>query len=544
MIQYIFLFLAGLALFLLGMVKLSEQMQRVFSSRIREYIRISVKKPFYGLLVGLVTTIFFQSSSATTLLTIGLVSAGLVSFYHSLGIILGADIGTTLTIQLVVWKVTDISPVFLIGGVGLYFIGKDRLKIIGEALLYFGTIFYGLSLIGQASVPLKDSPAFTSYFLSAQNPMIGFLIGLVFTAIVHASAIPISMLVMLGMQGLISIDNALPIVIGANVGTTATALMGCIASDINGKRTALAHLIFKCTGALVSMILLVQFIDVLKAASSNIAQQVAFGHFIFNFVVVVLFIFFLVPFSRFVLRILPGDQEVIPLWPEYLHTKYLGEPQQALACVRNELKRQIVLAEKMCREALEQFIKYRTSRQRNVMYMELVMDNLQSEITAYLWSTSCGALSEPLTKQLFAYSSFAYDIERMGDRSVNLAELAEQKFKRKAHFTPAANEELHTIGILVLENLNDAIKLVDKKDIDIIRIVMERERRIDVKIKNAIGAHLERFYKKMCIAEAGPIYVDVLINLERISDHCRLIAQLTNDLEQDVFDVADTVIDN
>ncbi len=536
MTPYIFLFLAGLALFLLGMVKLSEQMQRVFSSRIREYIRISVRKPFYGLIMGLVTTIFFQSSSAATLLTMGLVSAGLVSFYHSLGIILGADIGTTLTIQLVVWKVTDISPVLLIAGIGLYFTGKDRLKTIGEALLYFGTIFYGLSLIGQASAPLKDSPAFVSYFLSAHHPIIGFLIGLVFTAIVHASAIPISMLVMLGIQGLISIDNALPIVIGANVGTTVTALMGSIASDINGKRTALAHLIFKCSGALVSMLLLAQFIGLLKAASPNIAQQVAFGHFIFNFVIVVIFIWVLRPFSQLVLRILPGEQEVIPLWPEYLQTRYLAEPRKALVCVRNELKRQIVLSEKMCRTALEQYITFKTVKQRNVMYMELVMDNLQAEITKYLWGISCGALSEPLTRQLFAYSSFACDIERIGDRSVNLAELAEQKTRRKGHFTPAANEELRTIGTLVLENLNDAIKLIDEKNIDVIRVIMERERRIDVKIKNAIGAHLERFYKKMCVAEAGPIYVDVLVNLERISDHCRLIAQLTNELEENLLD--------
>ncbi len=543
MVPYIFLFLAGLALFLLGMFKLSEQMQRVFSSRIREYIRISVKKPFYGLLVGLVTTIFFQSSSAATLLTMGLVSAGLVSFYHSLGIILGADIGTTFTIQLVVWKVTDISPVFLIGGIGLYFIGKDRLSVIGEALLYFGTIFYGLSLIGQASVPLKDSPVFTSYFLSAQHPIMGVLIGLIFTAIVQASAIPISMIAMLGMQGLISIDNALPIVIGANVGTTATALIGCIASDINGKRTALAHLVFKCTGAVASLVLLAQFINILKAASSNIAQQVAFGHFIFNLIIVLMFIFLLDPFSRIIRKILPGDQKVIPLWPEYLNTKYLQNPPQALVCVRSELKRQIVLAEKMCREALEQFIKFKARKQDNVMYMELVMDNLQAEITRYLWEISCGALSEQLTKLLFTYSSFAYDIERIGDRSVNLAELAEQKAKRKAHFTPTANEELRAIGILVLENLNDAIKLVEKKDINVIRTVMERERRIDVKIKNAIGAHLERFYKKMCLAEAGPIYVDVLVNLERISDHCRLIARLTNELEQNVVNMADTVMD-
>ena len=204
MVHHIFLFLAGLALFLLGMLKLSEQMQRVFSSRIREYIRFSVRKPFYGLIAGLVTTIFFQSSSATTLLTMGLVSAGLVSFYHSLGIILGADIGTTLTVQLVVWKVTDIAPLFLFGGIALYFLGRDRLKTIGEALLYFGTIFYGLSLIGDAAAPLKDNPVFSRYFLSAQNPLLALLLGLVFTGIVQASAIPISMLVMLGMQGLMS----------------------------------------------------------------------------------------------------------------------------------------------------------------------------------------------------------------------------------------------------------------------------------------------------------------------------------------------------
>ncbi|OPX99791.1 MAG: Na+/Pi-cotransporter [Syntrophorhabdus sp. PtaB.Bin047] len=533
MIHHIFLFLAGLALFLLGMLKLSEQMQRVFSSRIREYIRFSVRQPFYGLVMGLVTTILFQSSSATTLLTMGLVSAGLVSFYHSLGIILGADIGTTLTIQLVVWKVTDISPLFLFGGIILHFLGKDRLKVIGEALLYFGTIFYGLSLIGDAAAPLKESPAFTRYFLSTQNPLTGLLIGLVFTGIVQASAIPISMLVMLGMQGLISLDNAVPIVIGANIGTTATAIIGSVASNVNGRRTALAHLIFKCAGALVCMALLHPFIAVLKTISSSIAQQVALCHFLFNFVMAGIFIFFLTPFSNVIRRILPGEHAVIPVWPEYLDTKRLAEPREALLCVRSELERQIALAQRMLRESLELFITYRKNRQQNVTYMELVMDNLQTEITTYLWGISCGSLSQPLTKKLFAFSSFAYEIERMGDRSVNLGELAEQKSRRKAHFTPAANEELRDIGTLVLENLADTARLVEKKDLALIRIVVERERRIDVKIQNAIANHLERFYRKFCVAEAGPIYVDVLVNLERISDHCRVIARLTNELEED-----------
>ncbi len=533
MTQHIFLLLAGLALFLLGMLKLSEQMQRVFSSRIREYIRFSVKKPLYGLIMGLFTTILFQSSSATTLLTMGLVSAGLVSFYHSLGIILGADIGTTLTIQLVVWKVTDISPLFLLGGIILYFVGKGRVKVIGEALLYFGTIFYGLSLVGDAATPLRNSPLFTRYFLSTQNPLMGLFIGLVFTAIVQASAIPISMLVMLSLQGLISIDNAVPIVIGANIGTAATALIGSVASDLNGRRTAISHLIFKCSGALVSMAFLVPFIGLLKAASQNTAQQIALGHFLFNFITVAIFIFILVPFSKTVQKILPGENEIVPLWPEYLDTKHLGDPDRALACVRNELNRQITLAQKMLGDALDLFAKYKNNKQQNIAYMELVMDNLQAEITTYLWGISCATLSQQLTKRLFAFSSFAYGIERIGDRSVNLAELAEQKFKRKAHFTPAANVELRDIGTLVLENLADAVSLIEKKDVARIRVVIERERRIDVKIKKATENHLDRFYKKLCVAEAGPIYVDVLVNLEHISNHCRLIAQLTNELEEE-----------
>lgn len=533
MVHHIFLFLAGVALFLLGMLKLSEQMQRVFSSRIREYIRFSVRKPFYGLIAGLVTTIFFQSSSATTLLTMGLVSAGLVSFYHSLGIILGADIGTTLTVQLVVWKVTDIAPLFLFGGIALYFLGRDRLKTIGEALLYFGTIFYGLSLIGDAAAPLKDNPVFSRYFLSAQNPLLALLLGLVFTGIVQASAIPISMLVMLGMQGLMSIDNAVPIVIGANIGTTVTALIGSLASDVNGRRTALAHLIFKCSGALVCILFLSPFVAVLKAMSSSIAQQVALCHFLFNIVIVFIFMFLLTPFSNAIRRIIPGEHAVIAMWPEYLDTKHLGNPDMALVCVRSELKRQIALAQRMLLESLELFIAYRRNKRQNVMYMELVMDNLQTEITTYLWGISCGALSQPLTKKLFAFSSFAYDIERMGDRSMNLGELAEQKFRRKAHFTPAANEELRDIGTLVLDNLADAGRLIEKKDIALVRVIVEREHRIDVKIRNATGKHLERFYKKLCLAEAGPIYVDVLVNLEHISNHCLVIARLTNELEEE-----------
>jgi phosphate:Na+ symporter len=529
----ILLFITGVALFLFGMLKLSAGMQTAFSSRIRQYIRFSVKKPLYGLAGGLLSTIIFQSSSATTLLTIGLVSAGLINFYQSLGIILGADIGTTLTIQLVVWKVTTISPILLFAGIMIYFFGRERLKTIGEAILYFGIIFYGLSLIGDATIPLKENEFFIYFFRETKNPFIGFLIGLIFAALVHASAIPIGILVILGQQGLITIENAFPIILGANVGTTATALLGSMVTDINGKRSAVAHLIFKCCGAFICLIILPFFVMFLKYISSNIAQQIAFGHFFSNLLIVIMFIFLLRPFSNLVKKIIPGKEEALALWPEFLDPKCLFDPEKALSCVKKELGREIMLAQKMLRDSLNLVDTYKESKRQDIMYIELILDNLQTEITQYLWSISCGELSPALTKKLFAFSSFTYDIERMGDHSVNIAELAESRYKRLAFFSDAAYEELRDIGGFVMENLADASSLIEQKDVTKIRNVFERKRRVDIKIKGAVEKHLKRFYEKVCRAEAGPIYVDILVNLEGISDHCQLIAELVDGLEDE-----------
>jgi len=239
MVNSILLFITGLVLFLFGMIKLSELMQQQLSGSIRDYLKISVARPVYGFFMGIVSTLLLQSSSATTLLTMGVVSAGLISFYHSLGIILGADIGTTLTAQLVVWRFTTISPfIILVGGI-LMFTGKDRLRSYGEAIFYFGLIFFGLNLTSEATAPLKNNQSFIRFFQEAKNPLIGVCIGAVFTGIVQASAIPVGIMVIMGQQGLISIDNAVPVVFGANIGTTVTALLGSLVLNINAKKKCL-----------------------------------------------------------------------------------------------------------------------------------------------------------------------------------------------------------------------------------------------------------------------------------------------------------------
>ena len=500
-------------------------MQGLFSGRIRTYIRLSVKKPVYGLLLGVVSTVLFQSSSATTLLTVSIVSAGLISFFHSLGILLGADIGTTLTAQLVVWKVTNISPVIVFLGGILSFAGKEKWKSIGEAILYFGLIFYGLSLIGDATAPVKENALFVRFFQEAKNPFIGLGIGLVFTAIVQASAIPISILIILGQQGLVSLEGALPIVFGANIGTTATAILGSIVTNINGKRSAVSHVLFKLIGVIVCLIFLPVFLRLLKQLSPDIAQQIAFGHFILNVLITIIFMFFLKPFSLFVEKIIPGTNQVLPLWPEFLDEQCLTTPEEALVCVKKELGREIVLTQKMLITSLSLIHAFKPAKQRDISYIELVVDNVQTEITQYLWNISCGQLTPALSKKLFAFSTVVYDIERIGDRSTNIVELAESKHKRNAIFSEPAEKELSEIGNLVLKNLDDTVMLIELRDTKRIQDVFERHLQVVLAIKAATEKHMERFYQKVCLAEAGPIFVDMLVNLERISDHCQIIAE-------------------
>lgn len=532
MINGLFLFITGMTFFLFGMIKLSAHMQGLFSGRIREYIRLSVKKPIYGLLLGIVSTIFFQSSSATTLVTVSIVSAGLISFYHSLGIILGADIGTTLTAQLVVWKVTAISPVIIFLGGILFFVAKSKWKSIGEAVLYFGLIFFGLSLIGDATAPLKDNELFIRFFQEARNPFVGIGIGLVFTAIVQASAIPIGILIILGQQGLISLEGALPIVLGANIGTTATAILGSMVTNINGKRSAVAHVLFKLLGVVVCLVFFPVFLSLLKQLSPDIAQQIAFGHFALNILITVIFIFLLRPFSMFVEKIIPGTDQVVPLWPEFLEEQCLTKPDEALVCVKKELGREIALTQKMLSTSLALIPDFKPDKQRDISYIELVVDNVQAEITQYLWNVSCGQLTPSLSKRLFAFSSIVYDIERIGDRSTNIVELAESKHKRNAIFSEPAKAELKEIGELVMKNLDDAAMLIEKRDTNRIQDVFERHVQVVVAIKAATEKHLVRFYQKMCRAEAGPIFVDMLVNLERISDHCLVIAEHIRSIEE------------
>ena len=532
MIEEIVLFSSGLILFLFGMFKLSAEVQKLFSNiRLRRYFKYAIEKPIYGVITGTISTILFQSSSATSVLTVGMVSAGLISFYQSLGVILGADIGTTITVQLVVWKFTDISPIFIVFSGILWLTGKGKWKSIGEAMFYFGLIFFGLSIAGQATAPLKNSPTFINFFQETKNPLLGVGVGLLFTAIVQASAIPISILVILAQQGLMTIDNSLPIVFGANIGTAVTALLAGLVANTSGKRSALSHFLFKIFGAVICLGILPVFIRILESFSSSVAQQIALGHILFNLLIVTIFIFLLKPFSRLIERILPGKEEVLPVWPIFLDEKFLSKPEDALECVKKELQREIVLAQRMFSESLDLISDFSLGKRREILYIELIVDNLQAEISGYLHKIS-GQPSPELSSKLLAFAAMVSDIERIADHCVNLSELSEDRHQAKTTFSEMAEAELGEIEKLIAENLEDAVSLFEKRDEEKIRAIFERERKVNLKVKEATERHIERFYMGICQVAAGPIFIEVLLNLERISDHCENIAEYIEALNE------------
>ena len=522
---------SGIVLFLIGMIRLSSSIRRLVDARVKELIKYAVDRPLYGLVTGICSAVAFQSSSASVALTIGLVSAGLISFYSSLAIVLGADIGTTLTVQFVVWHFTDFSPFFVsIGGL-LWLTRRGPWRKAGEMLFYFGLIFFGLDLVRQASLPLKQSQAFINFFSQTKNPLFGIGLGMVVTAVVQASAIPIAILAVLAQQDLILLENAVPVVMGANIGTTVTALLAGTVANVSGKRTAVSHLIFKCAGVLICIVILPFFLETLKGLSGSVAQQIAWAHFLLNLIIVAVFIFLLRPFAALMNKVLPGEDEILPVWPEYLNKKDLINPVKSLEHVHRELLRQTRLVQIMFARSLRQMEHFEEGRRRDIAYIEMIVKNLRMQIVRFLWKVSGRQLSEQLSKKVFAFTALAGDIKSIGSHIQSMSILATQKAEQGIGFSVCGEREFQDVVSLVERNLNDAAKLLEIFNPEIVRDILRREETVDFKVKESLDNHLKRFHLRQCSPEAGPFFVEMLGHLERISDLCNNVAEYVRDIQ-------------
>lgn len=525
LVKQILLFLTGLILFLLGIFQLNSEMQKIFSLRIRRYIKNLVKKPIYGILSGLSVTGIFQSSATTIVIIMGLVSAGLVSFFNSLGVILGADIGTTITAQLVVFKITTIAPIFILIGSLIWLLGRDKKKIIGRAIFYFGLLFFGLSLLGETIESFKETQIFINLIKPRENPIFGILSGFLFTTLTQSSSVITGILVLLGQKKLITIQSALPIILGANIGSTTTVLLASINYGINGKKVALSHFLFKLIGVFIFLPLIPFYLVFLRYLTVDTAQQIAAAHFFFNLFIALFFSFFLKPFSKIIEKIFPKKEEILPLWPEYLDYRAISKPDKAFGYVVKELEREALIAKKIFVKANKLVFKFDRKIARDVFYIELVIDNLQKEIMYYLDEISEKKLNHDQIVKLINYSSIVDSIERIGDQATNISKLAQYKKIYKVEFSKDALEEIGNLSELVLKDIECVINLFKRYSPDEVEKVFTYEDQIDKLVLQMKKNHYRRLFKGICKGEAGQIFGDLLVCYERISDQCRNIAR-------------------
>ncbi|TGD70986.1 Na/Pi cotransporter family protein [Mangrovimicrobium sediminis] len=295
--------MTAIILFVFGLENFSAEIQRISGERFRKFLARATRVPLVGVLIGAVVTAVIQSSSATSVIAIGLVNAGVLSFRNSVGIIFGSNVGTTVTAQLVAFKLTAFAPVLIIIGFVLSLL-RWRVSIFGKSIFYFGFVFFSLNLISSALAPLQQEPAFVNYLLQPQNPLLAVLVGCLFTALVQSSSVTTGLAIIFAQQGLLSLENAVPLIMGANIGTTATAMLAMINMDLAAKKTALSHLLFNVGGVVLFFPLLLLFGDHLAEVDMAPAVALANIHLIFNLVTSVLFIAFINPFTRLIERLM------------------------------------------------------------------------------------------------------------------------------------------------------------------------------------------------------------------------------------------------
>lgn len=519
--------LAGLSLFLYGIIQMSSGLEKAAGSRLREIFEKITNSPFRGLFLGTLITSIVQSSSAVTVLTVGFVNAGLLTLEGSLGIIFGANIGTTITAQLVAFKLTHIAPYFLFLGFLLLFFGKRKyIRYIGEALFGFGVLFLGLSLMESSLSLLKNWSAFHSLMVSmSKYPILGILTGAVITGIIQSSSVTTSIVVALAGKDAIPLFSAIPLILGANIGTCVTALLASINTSLSARRTAIAHLFFNIVGVILIFPFLSPFTKLVSLTSSDTARQVANAHTLFNVLWSFIWIWFTKEYAGIIKKIVPGEEKIIIKKPLFLNPLLLNTPSTALESARKELIRMTEISEEIFHLTFETLEKNNLDHYKNVLVMEELTDTLKSNLINYLTKLASSPLSEGEAKELNAILRSVDDVERIADHLTNIMEKTEDKISNKIEFSEFAKKDLEELKNLVLKNMRNAFEMIRESHVSRLKDVERIEEEIDRMVKESVNKHIERMKTGVCNPIAGLIFSDILTNLERIGDHSVNIAQ-------------------
>ncbi len=519
--------LGGLGLFLYGMNLMGTGLQKAAGEKLKKLIEVLTNNRLMGVVVGTLVTMVIQSSSATTVMVIGFVNAGLMSLSQAAGVIMGANIGTTITAQLIAFKLTDYAPLAVAIGVGIWIAtSKKKAKNMAEILIGFGILFIGMDMMGSGLKPLADLPAFTNIMINLENPALAMLVGLGLTTIVQSSSASIGLLQALAGQGLLKINVAFPILFGDNIGTTTTAMISSVGANKTAKRAAIIHFLFNLVGTIIFMTVLKKPIQslVVKISPNDVQRQIANAHTFFNLINVAIQL----PFAGLLVKaaeaIVPGDDKLEGQEAKFLDFRIIETPPIALGQVRKEISRMGSYVEDNLGKARRAFVEGNYDEIEPALEQEQKINKLQKEITDYLVKLSNAPLSDEEHKQVNVFFNNINDIERVGDHAENIVELAEERMNGNLQFTDDAIEELHEIFEKCQQGFNKAMEAFKTNGEALAKEVLVIEDEVDaLETKNRTN-HIERLNKGECSTGPGIIFLDAISNLERVSDHSSNIA--------------------
>lgn len=528
--------LGGLALFLYGMTSMSEGLKNAAGAKMQAILSKVTSIPILGILMGALVTMVIQSSSATTVMVVSFVNAGLMTLKQAISVILGANIGTTITAQLIAFNLCDYFFIFIILGFFLSFLSKNSIvKYIGQFILGFGILLMGLYFMSSSMEPLQNSATFKRLILEYGDiTIIGFLIGMLLTMILQSSSATIGILIALSFNNLMPLETAIAIVLGLNVGTCTTTLLASIGTTISAKRAAIAHLVFNITGAVLCMFILpwfTQFIQFITPTDS-LAVEIANAHTVFNVINTILFYPFIGKLADLVTKILPDNTPPKPSVTKYLDDRVLETPTMAINLAKEEMHH---LGEVTCENlerAMNAFLAMDAKATENIFKAEKNIDIITNEIIEYLAKITRRELTPDQAEDYNLLLHAVNDIERVGDHSENIAELLISGVENSIKMSDAAKNELAEMAELVVSAFRMSIEAFEEKDINKAQMVMALEDKIDRMEKALRKLHIDRLSEGRCQPFAGIVFLDVNNTLERVGDHAANIAKIVRDIHQ------------
>ena len=518
--------IGGLGMFLYGMNVMGDGLQKAAGEKLKKIIEMLTTNKIMGVLVGTLVTAIIQSSSATTVMTIGFVNAGIMSLQQAVGVIMGANVGTTVTAQLVSFNIEKYAPIAI--GIGMafwFFTKKKNVKNISEILIGFGILFVGMNFMKAAAAPVSEMPQVHDAMLYlSKNPVLGILAGFVITGTIQSSSASIGILIVLASQGLLPITAALPVLYGDNIGTCVTSLLSTVGASRNARRAAIMHLCFNVIGTLLFIIVLSKPIVALVTSidPTNVPRQIANAHTLFNVVNVIV----LLPFSSYLVKL---ATKLVPYTEdedlENIHTtKFLDEriletPSIALSNTVDEVIRMASRSTRALDSAYDAVKTFSHEKREKTFEYEKMINTLQLDITNFLFALSNRNLSDLERIKADVLFHIVNDIERVGDHADNIAEISQFREDKKVKFTDDATKELDTLFELASKNFYDSITALKTSDFELAATITDREREINILEQNARNSHMVRLRSGTCSVEAGIYFLDIISNLERISDH-------------------------